>query len=87
MEAHLSGEARRHHDIAHLRDDVEARRERLLAQQRLAGSYGRVDQLAVCRGGRDDDQRVDVGIVDDRLCVVPGPLEGADRPCRVDGVG
>src|SRR5207253_1279280 len=83
MEADLCSEAGRHHRVAHLRDDIEARRQRLLTEQRLARTYHRVDELAVCRGGRDDYHRFDTRIVDDGLRVPRDALEGTDRPLSV----
>ena len=87
VEADLRGEARRRDERAHLLHDVEPRGERLLAQQRLARGDDRVHEVAVRRGGRDDHDRLDVGIVDDGLRVGRDPFERADAARRLDRLG
>ena len=86
VEADLRGEARRRDERAHLADDVEPRRQRLLAQQRLARGDDRVHQIAVSRRRRDDHDRFDVGVVDDGLRVGRHPFETADAPSRLHGI-
>ena len=51
------------------------RRQRLLAQQRLARGDDRVHEIAVRRRRRDDHDRFDVGVVDDGLRVGRDPFE------------
>ncbi len=80
MKAHLRGEARRGNERAHLRHDVEARGQGLLAEQRFARGDDGLHEIAVRRGRGDDDDRVDVRIVDDRLGVGGDALERTDRP-------
>ncbi len=82
MESDLRGQSRRGDERAHLGHDVEARRQRLLAQQRLARGDDGLHEIAVRRRGGDDHDRVDVGIVDDGLGVGCDALERADGPGR-----
>ena len=87
MEADLRGDACGSDLGAHRLHDVEAGRERLLAEQRLAGGERGVYEVVVGRRRCDDDNRVDVGIVDQRLRVGRDAFEGADAASRLDRFG
>jgi hypothetical protein len=78
VEPDLRGDARGRDEPTQLDDVVEARRERLLAEERLAGVDGGADELAVRVRGGADDHRVDLGVGDHREGIGREATELAD---------
>ena len=87
MEADLGDRVRIAYGVTHQANGLEVGRERLLAQEWLARGEHRVDERAVCRRGRHDDDGIDIGIVDERLGIGRDAFERTDLTDLLDGVG